>query len=62
MGNREPLKILEQGNGLVRLADGKTHSTSGWRVSKGRGLLTSWEVIAGIWWLGSKYPSNVEEE
>ena len=29
MGNREPLKILEQGNGLVRLAGGKTYSSPG---------------------------------
>ena len=39
MGNREPLRILEQGNGLVRLSGGKTHSIPGGTVAESRGLL-----------------------
>lgn len=39
MGNREPMRILEQGNGLVRLTGGKTHSIPGGTVAKSRGLV-----------------------
>ena len=39
MGNKESPRILEQGNGLVRLTGGKTHSIPDGTVAESRGLV-----------------------